>query len=130
MGQRKRGPSRPQVGRARRSSPQSTQTRVLLDPYVYTRGRELNDSGQLNHERTQAARKVCLTVTEPQRLDLSVPKKEAKQLVDIMTDKYDIEDEYAKEALTTAVEVMRVPGETREHGNSNGVRLHKIQANL
>ncbi len=41
-------------------------------------------------------------------------KKEAKQLVDIMTDKYDIEDEYAKEALTTAVEVMRVPGETRE----------------
>ena len=31
-----------------------------------------------------------------------------------MTEKYDIQDEYAKEALTTAVEVMRVPGETRE----------------
>jgi hypothetical protein len=31
-----------------------------------------------------------------------------------MTEKYDIDDDYAKEALTTAVEVMRVPGETRE----------------
>jgi hypothetical protein len=31
-----------------------------------------------------------------------------------MAEKYDIEDDYAKEALTTAVEVMRVPGETRE----------------
>ena len=41
-------------------------------------------------------------------------KKEAQQLVEIMTEKYDIQDEYAKEALTTAVEVMRVPGETRE----------------
>lgn len=41
-------------------------------------------------------------------------KKEAKQVVTIMAEKYGIEDEYAKEALTTAVEVMRVPGETRE----------------
>ena len=41
-------------------------------------------------------------------------KKEAQQLVKIMTEKYDIQDEYAQEALTTAVEVMRVPGETRE----------------
>ena len=48
---------------------------------------------------------------EPLRADA---KKEAKQLVKIMTDKYDIDDDYAKEALTTAVEVMRVPGETRE----------------
>ena len=41
-------------------------------------------------------------------------KKEAEQVVNIMAEKYGIEDEYAKEALTTAVEVMRVPGETRE----------------
>ena len=41
-------------------------------------------------------------------------KKEAKQVVTIMAEKYGIEDDYAKEALTTAVEVMRVPGETRE----------------
>ena len=41
-------------------------------------------------------------------------KKEAKKVVTIMAEKYGIEDEYAKEALTTAVEVMRVPGETRE----------------
>jgi len=41
-------------------------------------------------------------------------KKEAKQVVKIMAEKYEIEDDYAKEALTTAVEVMRVPGETRE----------------
>ena len=41
-------------------------------------------------------------------------KKEAKQLVEIMKEKFDINDEYAEEALTTAVEVMRVPGETRE----------------
>lgn len=31
-----------------------------------------------------------------------------------MSDKYDIEDEHAKEALKTAVEVMRVDGATRE----------------
>jgi len=48
---------------------------------------------------------------EPLRADA---KKEAEQLVKIMTEKYDIDDDYAKEALTTAVEVMRVPGETRE----------------
>ena len=31
-----------------------------------------------------------------------------------MSDKFNIEDEYQKEALTTAVEVMRLVGETRE----------------
>jgi len=31
-----------------------------------------------------------------------------------MSDKYNIEDEYQKEALSTAVEVMRLVGETRE----------------
>jgi hypothetical protein len=41
-------------------------------------------------------------------------KKEAEQVVQIMAEKYDIESDYAKEALQTAVEVMRVPGETRE----------------
>ena len=41
-------------------------------------------------------------------------RKEATELVEIMAKKFEIEDEYAKEALTTAVEVMRVPGETRE----------------
>ena len=41
-------------------------------------------------------------------------KKEAEEVVQIMSEKFNIEDEYAKEALTTAVEVMRVPGETRE----------------
>ena len=41
-------------------------------------------------------------------------KKEAEKVVQIMSDKYDIDDGYAKEALQTAVEVMRTPGETRE----------------
>jgi len=41
-------------------------------------------------------------------------KKEAEEVVQIMSEKYNIEDEYSKEALKTAVEVMRVPGETRE----------------
>jgi hypothetical protein len=31
-----------------------------------------------------------------------------------MAEKYDIEDEYAKKALVTAVEVMNMVGETRE----------------
>ena len=31
-----------------------------------------------------------------------------------MSEKYDIEDQYAQDALRTAVEVMQVPGETRE----------------
>ena len=41
-------------------------------------------------------------------------KKEAEQVVKIMAEQYGIEDNYAQEALQTAVEVMRVPGETRE----------------
>lgn len=41
-------------------------------------------------------------------------KKEAETLVNVMADKYEIEDDYSREALQTAVEIMRVPGETRE----------------
>lgn len=41
-------------------------------------------------------------------------QKEAEQVVKIMAEEYGVEDTYAQEALTTAVEVMRVPGETRE----------------
>lgn len=41
-------------------------------------------------------------------------KIDAKKVVEIMSDKFNIEDEYQKEALTTAVEVMRLVGETRE----------------
>lgn len=41
-------------------------------------------------------------------------KKDAEKVVKIMSDKYNIEDEYQKEALSTAVEVMRLVGETRE----------------
>ena len=41
-------------------------------------------------------------------------KVEAKKVVKIMSKKFDIEDEYSKEALGAAVEIMRVPGETRE----------------
>ena len=41
-------------------------------------------------------------------------KKDAIKVVKIMSDKYNIEDEYQKEALTTAVEVMRLDGQSRE----------------
>ena len=41
-------------------------------------------------------------------------KERAEKAVQIMADQYNIEDDYAKEALRTAVEVMQVPGETRE----------------
>ena len=41
-------------------------------------------------------------------------KAEAKKVVKIMAEKYNIEDEYAKAALETAVEVMKCPGENRE----------------
>jgi len=41
-------------------------------------------------------------------------KAEAKKVVKIMAEKYNIEDEYAKTALETAVEVMKTPGENRE----------------
>ena len=41
-------------------------------------------------------------------------KTEAKKVVEIMAKEYDIEDQYAQDALRTAVEVMQVPGETRE----------------
>lgn len=41
-------------------------------------------------------------------------KVESKRIVEIMAKEHNIEDEYAKAALETAVEVMRVPGDTRE----------------
>ena len=41
-------------------------------------------------------------------------KERAEKAVQIMADQYNIEDTYAQEALRTAVEVMQVPGETRE----------------
>jgi len=41
-------------------------------------------------------------------------KKDAKRITEIMSEKFNIEDEYQKEALQTAVEVMRLVGETRE----------------
>jgi hypothetical protein len=41
-------------------------------------------------------------------------KKDAKKVVEIMSEKFNIEDEYQKEALKTAVEVMRVDGQSRE----------------
>jgi len=41
-------------------------------------------------------------------------KTEAKKVVEIMAKEYDIEDKYAKAALETAVEVMRMVGDNRE----------------
>ena len=41
-------------------------------------------------------------------------KAEAKRIVQKMSQDYNIEDDYAKAALETAVEVMRVPGDNRE----------------
>ena len=41
-------------------------------------------------------------------------KKDAKKVVRIMSEKFNIEDQYQKEALETAVEVMRTDGQTRE----------------
>ncbi len=41
-------------------------------------------------------------------------KEEAKKVTKIMSEKYNIEDDYQKEALSTAVEIMRLVGETRE----------------
>ena len=50
-------------------------------------------------------------IIEPIREEV---KAEAKKVVKIMAEKYNIEDEYAKAALETAVEVMKCPGENRE----------------
>jgi hypothetical protein len=41
-------------------------------------------------------------------------KKSAKETVDMMAKKFNIEDEYQKDALRTAVEIMRTDGQTRE----------------
>ena len=41
-------------------------------------------------------------------------KTEARKVVEIMAEQFNIEDEYAKTALETAVEVMKTPGENRE----------------
>ena len=50
-------------------------------------------------------------IIEPIRQEIQA---EAKEVVRIMSEKYNIEDEYAKTALETAVEVMKTPGENRE----------------
>lgn len=48
---------------------------------------------------------------EPIRADA---KQQAKEIVSIMAKEFNIEDDYAKTALETAVEVMKVPGDNRE----------------
>jgi len=40
--------------------------------------------------------------------------KEAKRIVEIMSDQYNIDDEYAKEALEAAVRIMREPAQNRD----------------
>lgn len=39
---------------------------------------------------------------------------DAKRIVEIMAEEYDIEDGYAKEALQTAIEIMREPAQNRD----------------
>jgi len=41
-------------------------------------------------------------------------QSDAKKAVKIMSEKFNIEDDYQKEALTTAVELMRMEGQARE----------------
>lgn len=41
-------------------------------------------------------------------------KKDAERIVEIMSEEYQIDDVYAKEALKTAVEIMREPGQNRD----------------
>ena len=41
-------------------------------------------------------------------------REEAEKVVEVMTKKIPVESDYAKEALTTAVEVMRSPDSTRD----------------
>ena len=55
-------------------------------------------------------------------------KRKADKAVKIMAKEHNIEDDYAQEALRTAVEVMQVPGETRERLGSgpSGSRFHKV----
>jgi hypothetical protein len=48
---------------------------------------------------------------EPLREQL---RGEAEKVVEVMAKKVGVEDDYAKEALTTAVEVMRSPDATRD----------------
>lgn len=53
----------------------------------------------------------CKAEIEPIR---AREKRKAERLVNIMAEKFNIEDEYSKQALQTAVEVMNMVGETRE----------------
>lgn len=48
---------------------------------------------------------------EPIRTEV---REQAKRIVEIMSKEHGIEDQYAKAALETAVEVMRMPGDNRE----------------
>ena len=67
---------------------------------------------QAPQERRQTKRRTGRLQKRANKTTPGNSEKEAKQVVTIMAEKYGIEDDYAKEALTTAVEVMRVPGET------------------
>lgn len=53
---------------------------------------------------------------------------EAKKVVEIMSKDYDIENDYAKSALETAVEIMKTPGDNRERVNSARLILEYTKA--
>lgn len=111
--QRAKSPSKVGQGAAPQKAPKKNYFSTLMET---PEGRELRRQWSTKKRKNPGRPKGVpdgfrRDQIEPIRADA---KKEAKQLVSIMKEKFNIEDQYSVEALETAVEVMRVPGETRE----------------
>ena len=111
--QRAKSPSKVGQGAAPQKAPKKNYFSTLMET---PEGRELRRQWSTKKRKNPGRPKGVpdgfrRDQIEPIRADA---KKEAKQLVSIMKEKFNIEDQYSIEALETAVEVMRVPGETRE----------------
>ena len=116
MTQRKaRAKSASKVGTGHTPPAQTQRTTILRPSWKHPRVGSCVDNGRPKNAKTQAAQKACLMDTKAEIEPIRAAAKErAEKAVKIMSEQYDIEDDYAKNALQTAVEIMAVPGETRE----------------
>ena len=106
-----RAKSEPKTGKGScRNEPKQNYFSTLMDT---PEGRELRRQWSTKKRKTGRP-KAYLMVIARRRSTYPPERKRAEKAVNIMSEKFDIKDDYAKNALQTAVEIMEVPGETRE----------------
>ena len=110
---RKKSPSKVGQGACPQRAPKKNYFATLMET---PEGRELRRQWSTKHRKNAGRPKGVPDGYRKEQIEpiREEAKKEAEKVVKVMSDKYGIENDYAKEALKAAVEILRVPAETRE----------------